>query len=92
MVSTEVYGRYVGILRMSRASSPLPRSERETPLLVDFAAHPRNDASLFLSPGCTRGGQVLERLIWPGRGERGDGAVVGAPSGVDEHLAIILTQ
>ena len=38
MVSREVYGRHVCILRMLSVLSSFPRSERETRLLVDFAA------------------------------------------------------
>ncbi len=40
MVSREVYGRRVCILRMLWVLSSFPRSERETRLLVDFAARP----------------------------------------------------
>ncbi len=40
MVSREVCGRHVCILRMLWVLSSFPRSERETPLLVDFVARP----------------------------------------------------
>ena len=42
MVSREVYGRHVCIVRMLWVSSSFPRSEGETRLLVDFAARPRH--------------------------------------------------
>jgi hypothetical protein len=40
VVSREVHGRHVCILRMLWFLSSFPRSERETPLLVDFVTRP----------------------------------------------------
>jgi hypothetical protein len=40
VVSREMYGRHVCILQMLWVLSSFLRSERETPLLVDFVARP----------------------------------------------------